>query len=154
MSIKKVAWILMIFAAMAMVGCASRQSADYYQRGQAQQVQTVMLGEIVAIRDVQIEGTKTPTGTIVGAIMGGVLGSMIGGGKGKTLATVAGAAAGGLGGSAIEEGVTKKPGYELTITLDKGDTIAIVQEVDVYFRVGDRVRVIKNPDGLARVTHL
>ena len=76
MWIKKVSVIAMLFAALAMilVGCASRQSSEYYGRGQAQQIQTVLLGEVVGVRNVQIEGTKTPAGTVVGAIMGGASG--------------------------------------------------------------------------------
>jgi hypothetical protein len=35
--------------------------------------------------------------------------------------------------------------------LDNGDTIAIIQEADEVFEVGDQVRVLMRPDGSARV---
>ena len=154
MLMKKMVWIPLLITAMALIGCASRQSSQYYQRAEAQKMQTVLLGEIVAIDNVIIEGTKTPAGTVVGAIIGGIFGSMVGGGKGQNLATAVGASAGALGGSAAEEELTKKPGYGLTITLDDGETVSIVQEADVHFSVGERVRIIKNSKGTARVTPL
>lgn len=70
----------------------------------------------------QIEGTKTP----------------IGGG--------AGAIAGGMAGAAVEEGVTRSQGVEITVKLDSGRTVAIVQALSPHekFAVGDQVRVISD----------
>jgi outer membrane lipoprotein SlyB len=60
--------------------------------------------------------------------------------------------AGGLAGSAIEEGVTRKDAIEITVKLDGGSMIAIVQEADEQFHPGDKVRIVENAD-TSRVTH-
>ena len=76
----------------------------------------------------------------------------IGGGTASNVAGgVAGAIAGGALGNTIQ-GSRVTPGVELTVTLDSGDTVAIVQPGDGSdFRVGDRVRVVGNAEN-ARVT--
>ena len=60
--------------------------------------------------------------------------------------------AGGIAGSAIEEGVTRKDALEITVKLDGGGLIAIVQEADEQFHPGEKVRIVENPDN-SRVTH-
>jgi len=145
--------IIAFFALLLAVGCASSRSGQSYTRDQARQKQTVQMGTVEGIAAVQIEGTKTPVGVVAGAAVGGVLGGSIGHGWGSVLAGTAGAVAGGLAGGAVEEEVTKKDGIEITVSLDSGETIAIVQEADEPFRIGDRVRVLTGPDGTARVRY-
>ena len=133
-------------------GCASSLSSGAYARDSARQMQTVYYGTVQSIRTVQIEGTKTPVGTGAGAIAGGILGNQVGGGSGRALATVGGALLGGVAGSAAEEGITRQTGYEITVRLDNGRTVGIVQAADVSFQPGERVRVIEARDGTSRVT--
>ena len=132
--------------------CASSNSGDVYSREQTRQPQTVKMGVIESVRQVKIEGTKTPVGTAAGAVVGGVAGSSIGEGKGSIIGAVVGAVAGGLAGSAIEEHVTKKEGLEITVKLDNGTMIAIVQEATELFHPGERVRVLEG-GGTTRVSH-
>ena len=134
-------------------GCASSRSGQVYQRDQARSVHTVQLGTIEAINNVQIEGTKTKAGAIAGGATGAALGHAVGSGSGKTIATVVGAVAGGLAGAAAEEGITKKDALEITVKLDDGEVIAIVQKADEHFAVGDRIRVLTSDDGTTRVRH-
>ncbi|MBW1804824.1 MAG: glycine zipper 2TM domain-containing protein [Deltaproteobacteria bacterium] len=134
-------------------GCASSRSGQVYSRDQARSVHTVQLGTIEAINNVQIEGTKTKAGAIAGGAAGAALGHAVGSGSGKTIATVVGAVAGGLAGAAAEEGITKKDALEITVKLDDGEVIAIVQEMDEHFAVGDRIRVLTSDDGATRVRH-
>ncbi|PLX42575.1 MAG: hypothetical protein C0608_02820 [Deltaproteobacteria bacterium] len=140
------AFLMLIFT----IGCASQQSPDYYRRGQAQGMQKVIYGTVVDVRNVMIEGTKTPVGTVVGGIAGAIVGSTIGGGAGRKLATVAGATAGAVGGSVAEEKITQKEGVELIIDLDRGETVAVVQEISVEFFPGDRVRLVEDKDGTTK----
>ena len=63
-----------------------------------------------------------------------------------------GAVAGGLAGSAAEEAVTRKDAFEITVKLDGGGLIAVVQEADEKFNAGDRVRIVEN-GGTSRVSH-
>jgi outer membrane lipoprotein SlyB len=125
-------------------------SGDVYSRERAQRVQTIEYGEILEVRQVLIEGTKSGMGTLAGGVLGGALGSGIGRGVGTTIGVVGGAIAGGVAGSAVEEAATKQPGVEVTIRMDTGKTIALVQGIDPPVRAGDRVRVLRNPDGSAR----
>lgn len=133
-----------------MAGCASSNSGDVYSRNQARTIQTVQMGTVQAVRNVRIEGTKSSVGTVGGGVAGGVLGSTIGGGKGSVLAAVGGAALGAVGGAVAEEKLTKKAGLEITVKLDSGPTIAVVQEADVMYSVGERVRVLTG-GGVTRV---
>ena len=134
-------------------GCTSNLTGDSYSRDEARRVQTVRMGTIVALRPVQIEGTKTPIGAATGAVIGGVGGSAIGGGRGSIVTAVIGAVAGGLLGSAAESGLTKTQGVEITVREDDGSTRAYVQQVEPnqVFRTGERVRIM-TVDGTSRVT--
>jgi len=53
----------------------------------------------------------------------------------------------------ISDGGTRQQAMEITIKMDNGQLIAIVQEGDpLAFRSGDRVRIISS-GGESRVTH-
>jgi outer membrane lipoprotein SlyB len=153
MNIGLVKLIAVAAVAVAVLGgCASSMSGSAYSRGQARQVQEVKMGMVESVRQVKIEGTQSPVGTGAGAVIGGIAGSNVGGGKGSTVATILGAVAGGVAGSMIEEGVMSKNGLEITVKLDNGSLIAITQEADEQFRVGERVRILSG-GGVTRVTH-
>ncbi|HCN62568.1 MAG TPA: glycine zipper 2TM domain-containing protein [Pseudomonas sp.] len=152
---RKTALLVAAFSTMTVLlsGCASNLTGDTYSRDEARRVQTVRTGTIVALRPVQIEGTKTPIGAATGAVIGGVGGSAIGGGRGSIVTAVIGAVAGGLLGSAAESGLTKTQGVEITVREDDGSTRAYVQQVEPnqVFRTGERVRIM-TVDGTSRVT--
>ena len=97
-------------------------------------------------------GAVRHVGTVGGGVVGGVLGNMVGGGRGKTLATIAGAALGAAGGYAGEKALTKQNGLEITVELENGQQLSIVQAADQQFSPGERVRVLRGSDGSARVT--
>lgn len=44
-----------------------------------------------------------------------------------------------------------RPGIEIEVALDDGRIMVVVQEKDDEFNVGDRVRLIKSPDGTHRI---
>ena len=141
-----------LLAAGATTGCATGLGGDVYQRGQARRAMQVRFATITSVRPVQIEGTKTPVGTVAGAAVGGIAGSTVGGGKGSTIGAVLGAVAGGLAGSAIEEGATRRPGLEITVREDNGRYFAVVQEDGGEgFRAGERVRILSD-GGTTRVS--
>jgi outer membrane lipoprotein SlyB len=143
---------LLLVSLALLAGCASSKSGDVYTRDQARREQNIRMGVVESVREVLMEGTKSPVGAIAGAAVGGVAGSTLGSGTGSTIAAVIGAVAGGLAGSAIEEGVTRKQALEITVKMDNGQLIAIVQEGDpLEFRSGDRVRILSS-GGESRVT--
>lgn len=153
MNTRLVKLIAVAAASVAVLGgCASSMSGGAYSREQARQVQEVQMGVVESVRHVKIEGTKSPVGTGAGAVVGGIAGSNIGAGKGSTVGTILGAVAGGVAGSMIEEGVMSKDGLEITVKLDSGRMIAVTQEADEQFRVGERIRVLSG-GGVTRVTH-
>lgn len=144
--------VLLTAAVLALTGCATSKSGEVYTREQARREQTVRMGVVESVREVLLEGTKTPAGTLAGGAIGGIAGSTIGQGKGAAVAAIVGAVAGAIAGNAIEDNATRKQAMELTIMLDGGRMIAVVQEGDPHlFRPGDRVRVISGSE--TRVTH-
>jgi len=132
--------------------CASSNSGSVYSREDARKAQTVRTGVVESLRQVKLEGTKSPIGTVAGAAVGGVAGSSIGQGKGSTIGAVLGAVVGGLAGSAGEEMLTRKDALEITVKLDGGGLTAVVQEADELFKPGDKVRLIES-GGNTRVSH-
>ncbi|HEY0563089.1 MAG TPA: glycine zipper 2TM domain-containing protein [Methylophilus sp.] len=144
--------ILVGILSLLLAACASSNSGSVYKREDARKVQTVKTGVVESVRTVKLEGTKSPVGTIAGGAIGGIAGGSVGGGRGSAIAAVIGAVAGGLVGSATEEVVTRKDALEITVKLDGGGLIAIVQEADVAFNAGDRVRIVENSE-TSRVTH-
>jgi outer membrane lipoprotein SlyB len=143
---------LLSAAVIALAGCASGTGGKDYSREQTRTAQEVQMGIVESVREVNIEGTKTPIGAGAGAVVGGVAGSTVGGGKGSVVGAAVGAVLGGLGGAAAEEAVTRQKGVEITVKLDSGRLIAITQAADEEFRVGDRVRVLSS-GGTTRVSH-
>ena len=135
-----------------LTGCASGVGGKDYTRAQARTVQEVEMGRVDSVREVRIEGTKTPIGAGAGAVVGGVAGSTMGSGKGSIVGAAVGAVLGGLGGAAAEEVVTRKTGVEITVKLDSGRMLAVTQAADEAFREGDRVRVLTG-GGVTRVSH-
>jgi outer membrane lipoprotein SlyB len=141
-------------AALLVSGCASTLSGESYSRDEARRPQQVQIGVIEFVRPVVIEGTKTPIGAGAGAIVGGIAGSSVGGGRGSAISSVLGSVAGGMAGAVAEEQVTKRQGIEVTVRLENGKVIAVVQEETPKetFTVGERVRVL-TISGATRVSH-
>ena len=134
---------LSLLAALTLTACASSRSGNVYSREEARQEMIVRTGVVESVREVMLEGTKSGVGTIGGAAIGGVAGSNVGGGDGRIVGAIVGAVLGGLAGSAIEDSSTKKNALEITVKLDGGQSIAVVQERgNDDFLSGDRVRVL------------
>jgi outer membrane lipoprotein SlyB len=144
--------LILIFTALVLGGCASSMSGGAYSRGQARQVEDVKMATVESVRDVQIEGTKTPIGAGAGAIMGGVVGGNSRSRNVSAIGSVLGSVVGGMAGAAAEEGITRQSGYEITVKFDDGKMIAVAQGADEKFAVGDRVRVLTG-GGVTRISH-
>jgi outer membrane lipoprotein SlyB len=144
---------LATLTALAVAGCAAppRGGADY--RGyETRQAQTVQFGVVESVRNVRINATESGVGATSGAVLGGIAGSTVGQGRGSVAGAVAGAVIGGIAGQAIERDANQRTGVEITVKLEGGRMIAVVQEADDNLRPGDRVRVLTGPGG-PRVTH-
>lgn len=135
---------LPFLAAVLLLGaCTPQPSPTNFSRSEAMRPQTVELGSLESIRPVNIRPGQTRLGTGTGAVLGALAGSQLGGDTAANVAGgVAGAVAGGAIGSALQ-GSQSRSGLELTVHLDSGQRIAIVQPgAPNDFRIGDRVRVI------------
>jgi outer membrane lipoprotein SlyB len=138
--------ILALASAVLLGGCyPAYPTGTSYYRGETMRPQTIELGVVESLRPVRIEGVATGAGALTGAVAGGALANMAGGGAGRIAATIGGAILGGMVGDAAERDVNKRNGVELTVRLDVGRMIAIVQDDQGEgFRPGDRVRVVSN----------
>ena len=133
-------------------GCAYHGGSRDYRGYEVRGEQSVRFGVVESMRDVRIEPRETGVGTAGGAVLGGIAGSNVGGGSGQIAGAVGGAILGGIIGQNIERSANERPGVELTVLLDSGRYLAVVQEADESFRPGDRVRVLSRR-GMTRVTH-
>lgn len=132
--------------------CANpRGSADY--RGyETMGEQSVRFGVVEAIREVRIQPRDTGIGSTAGAFLGGIAGSHAGRGSGEIVGAIGGAIIGSIVGHNVERAGNEVAGVELTVLLDSGKYIAVVQQADQAFRPGDRVRVLAGRN-TTRVTH-
>jgi outer membrane lipoprotein SlyB len=136
--------------AAALAGCTFPSSRRTVPASQANVLQRSEFGVVTSVREVNIEGQKGQLGMYGGGLLGGAAAS---GGRGVTGAVVraSGAVVGAVAGQAVEEVATRKRAQEITVRLDDGNTVTIVQESSTgLFVDGDRVRII-NGGGQARV---
>ena len=136
--------------AAVFVGCTFPSSRRTVSAGQANVLQRTELGVVTSVREVSIEGQRGQIGMYGGGLLGGAAAS---GGSGVSGAVVraGGAVVGAVTGQAVEEVATRKRAQEISVRLDDGSTVTVVQEVSTgLFMDGDRVRVI-NGGGQARI---
>ena len=136
---------------LALSGCMTHESANVYDKHEAGREQTVRMATVEQIRKVQIAGSQSGVGAAAGGAVGGIAGSGVGEGRASSAAGVLGAVAGGVAGNVIENKATTKDAYEITVRMDSGELRAIVQEADVAFVPGQRVRLLSS-GGVTRVT--
>jgi len=142
---------LLIGAVLALAGCMTHESANVYDKHEAGREQTVRLATVDSVRKVVLDGSQSGLGGVAGGAVGGIAGSGVGHGNGSAVAAVLGAVAGGVAGNMLENKATTKDAYEITVRLDSGELRAIVQEADVAFTPGQRVRLLSS-GGVTRVT--
>ena len=146
--------ILLLIAALGTAGCAPPASGRYYSRQEARVAWDVRYGKVAAVDEVVIEGQRTALGRVGGGLIGYQAGRTVGEGSGQDVAAAVGAVAGAVAGRAIEERATREDGWQITVDLDGGRSIAVVQARDQTFRVGERVRVYMRRGGAARVAKI
>ena len=127
-------------AATALTGCANRGlSSQTFPAGGAQTVWNVEYGEVVDVRSAEVEGEISLLGVLAGGAVGHAVGSEV---SDSSNAGAAGAVAGAAAGAAIEQAVTGMSAQQITVDLDSGSTVAIVQDDREQFQTGQRVRVL------------
>jgi outer membrane lipoprotein SlyB len=146
----------LIAISLCLVGataCETHHGPSTFASNQTMRAQPVAFGDVVSVRQVDIRPGQTHLGMATGAALGALAGSQLGGNASANVAGgIGGAVLGGAAGGAIQ-GSQSTRGIEVSVTMDNGQTVAIVQPGDPRdFRVGDRVRVIGTSDN-ARVAH-
>jgi len=133
-------------------GCAYRSHAEnVYADTETQRAHSITMATVTAVRVVTIERAPTGTGGAAGANVGMALGSFASKGQGSFVGSVLASVAGDLAGQAIESRVARLPGLEISVRLDDGQQISLVQAADEPFKKGDRVRVL-SAEGKSRVS--
>ena len=133
-------------------GCAYNRGSGDYRSYEVMGEQSVRFGVVETVRDVRIQPRDTGVGSTAGAFLGGIAGSHAGRGSGEIVGAIGGAIIGSIVGYNVEKAGNEVPGVELTVLLDSGKYVAIVQQADEAFRAGDRVRVLSGRNS-TRVTH-
>jgi outer membrane lipoprotein SlyB len=142
--------LLMIFTITSCVNYS--YSPDVVSRADAQKQQYVVLGTIVDINSVTIEGDRE-IGAYAGAFIGGAAGKNITDSELESdVAAILGGLVGSAVGSKIGSNITRKDGIELIIETDAGRLLSIIQEKNksYSYSINQRVKIIKR-DGKSRV---
>ncbi|KAF0814741.1 Outer membrane lipoprotein pcp [Andreprevotia sp. IGB-42] len=135
--------IAAVLAGALMAGCAS-DSANVYSKDQMRRLATVQSGLVDNIRSVKMQN-PTGIGAAAGGAIGGIAaGAHIGGGNGQIISGILGALLGGMIGNSIEKNVNSSDAFELTVRLNDGQRVVVVQEADVPFQLGQCVDVISD----------
>lgn len=140
-------WLLA--AGVLIGGCASNSKSD---RTAGEELE-VRAGVVEEVRQVPLPSSSgSYVGAAGGAAVGGIAGATVGSGRGSQTASVAGAVAGSVAGVALENSLNSKEGLEITVRLDTGRQLLILQPAGETFKAGDRVRVISGSRSV-RVSH-
>ena len=139
-------------AALLATGCVYHGGSADYRGYDVMGEQGARFGVVDATRDVRIRPMNTGVGSTTGAFVGGIAGSHVGGGSGEIVGAIAGTLIGSILGYNAEQAANEVPGIEVTVLLDSGRHIAVVQQAGELFKPGERVRVLTGRDSV-RVTH-
>ena len=149
----KLAMALAFIAALS-YGCADMGSLGGPQYGQTEGAvvsEEDRLGRVVALEKIEVnQEYRLGIGTVVGAVAGGLLGRQFGSGGGRTAATVAGAAVGAAAGTAAESRLKRRDAQRVTVRMNTGGQVTVVQPIDSRLAEGMDVR-IDGSDETARV---
>ncbi len=151
----KTALVSMVCVLGLLAGCAtSNTSGEVYTRRDTLRTMDVRHGEVLMVVPVVIDGQATQLGLVAGGAIGYAIGDKIDGRGQSHVGGAVGAVTGAIVGQAIEKEITKQDGLEITIEMDNGKVIAIVQAATVGFAEGERVRVLYGHGNNARVLKL
>lgn len=131
-----------VSVALVVAGCTTPDSANVYSKHEMRRPAKVRSGVIEQIRLVKMEDAMG-IGAVTGAAIGGIAaGSNIGDGRGSLVAGIVGALLGAILGDKIERGVVRKDVLEITLRLENGERLVIVEDADINLQPGQAVDVI------------
>ncbi len=135
---------LVVSISLIFFSCANESlKPDTFPRDSVQRITNVFYGEVVSIQNVNIEGS-IKSGIIVGGLIGAAAGSEVSDSKPESeIGAVLGGVIGANLGGNISKNLQSVDGVQITINMDDGRTVSVVQEIGDYkFSVGDLVEVI------------
>jgi len=144
---KKPIFLGAVFGGLLMISGCGPTGPGYVSPGATEYVSTADVGTVKSVRYVKVQDSGA--GTLVGAAIGAVLGHQIGHGTGKDLATLGG----GLAGAYVGNQVAAANAQELTVHLDKGQTVVVVAK-GTGFYPGERIRIIRQGERVVNVEPL
>jgi len=145
--------LILISLSLILSNCAnSSLQSDTFDRDSAQKISNIYYGEVVAIKKVTIEGS-TKSGALVGGLVGAATGSGVSDSRPESeIGAVLGGAIGSTIGGNISKSLMSVDGIQITINMDDGRTVSVVQENGNYkFNIGDLVEVV-SINGKTRVS--
>ena len=130
--------------------------------GNANAAVPVGTGRVVAINDVSLRGSGgggSGRGPLIGGLLGGLGGAAIGASSSRSLGGgivggLLGAVGGAIAGSIFESHgnpMTNGRGIEVTVERDDGQKVTVAQRDDGDIQLGDRVQIVEDRGGVARV---
>lgn len=120
-------------------------------------------GRVVSVREVALQGggpgayrQTTGQGAMQGGLIGAPVGAIIGGAVsntvgGSVIGLVLGAVGGAIAGTIFEGQQAAGRGIEVTVQQDDGQNITIAQRDDGDVQLGDRVQIVQDRQGVAKV---
>lgn len=137
-------YLMLTLSLLLIQGCAKSLEGDVYSRDEAQRTMNMQMATITATKPIVIEGDRSQTGKLAGGLIGGAAGYGVTESNTQALTTAIGTVAGAVVGQMAEEQLSRAQGLEITLKLDNGEDIIIVQEVDDVgdFVAGDKVKLV------------
>ena len=150
---------VLLVLALCLGGCGSG-SRKSFPDGDIRSVAGVYYGTVLDVTDIMVAEDPSLTGPIVGGVVGAIVGGQLGGALGKPLRgstgnlllTAAGIVVGVETGSRVRS--LSYRATQITMELNNGKILVIVQGSDDYFLKGDKVRILHMGEGRARVQHV
>jgi len=144
--------LFVLACSLAVTGCTFPSSGRTLPRSAMGTMNSVDIGTVTSVRAINIEGKRTALGLLGGAVVGGAATIPHSGSTAAALGQAAGIVGGAIIGQAVEEVATRKKAQEISIRMDDGKTVVVYQETVLAFQDGDRVRVVHDGMGDARVS--
>lgn len=107
----------------------------------AEKIVCANCGEVISVKEVELEGKGSGVGAVAGGVAGGLLGRQVGQGTGKDVATVVGVVGGAVAGNKIEKVIKKTKVYDVTVKMENGEERTLRHETAPGVVAGDKVKV-------------
>src|SRR5476651_2637370 len=168
--------LLPVVLAVGLAGCASNgvqpgivngssnggSSNGGYQNASAPV--SMGTGRVVSINEVALAGSGgggsgmnsgTTSGGLIGGAGGAALGAIVGRGSlpGILIGGLLGAVGGAIAGTVYQGHSGSGRGIEVTVQRENGDTMKVAQRDEGDIQLGDRVEIVQDSRGVAKVVH-